>query len=69
MEMAAPTVADKSYAAAAPPKRATKSVAINTELTWHFSEAKYFFSSDIEKTKKNSYIKQPRNKEGRKCFI
>ena len=39
VEMAAPTVADK-YAAAAAPKRATKSVAINTELTWHFSEAK-----------------------------
>ena len=41
MEMATPTVADKSYAAAATPKRATKSVAINTGLTWHFSEAKY----------------------------
>ena len=40
VEMAAPTVADKSYAAAAAPIRATKSVAINTELTWHFSEAK-----------------------------
>ena len=41
VEITAPTVADKSYAAAAAPKRATKSVAINTELTWHFSEAKY----------------------------
>ena len=52
VEMAAPTVADKSYAAAAAPKRATKSVAINTELTWHFSEAKYQKLSDIEKTEK-----------------
>ena len=52
VEMAAPTVADKSYAAAAAPKRATKSVAINTELTWHFSEAKYKKLSDVEKTEK-----------------
>ena len=52
VEMAAPTVADKSYAAAAAPKRATKSVAINTELTWHFSEAKYKKLSDIEKIEK-----------------
>ena len=52
VEMAAPTVADKSYAAAATPKRATKSVVINTELTWHFSEAKYKKLSDIEKTEK-----------------
>ena len=52
VEMATPTVADKSYAAAAAPKRATKSVAINTELTWHFSEAKYKKLSDIEKTEK-----------------
>ena len=52
VEMAARTVADKSYAAAAAPKRATKSVAINTELTWHFSEAKYKKLSDIEKTEK-----------------
>ena len=34
-------MADKSYAAAAAPKRGTKSIAINTELTWHFSDAKY----------------------------
>ena len=52
MEMATPTVADKSYAAAADPKRATKSVAINIELIWQFSEAKYKTLSDIEKTEK-----------------
>ena len=52
VEMVTPTVADKSYAAAAAPKRATKRVAINTELTWHFSEAKYKKLSDIEKTEK-----------------
>ena len=50
--MATPTVADKSYAVAAAPKRATKSVAINTELTWHFREAKYKKLSDMEKTEK-----------------
>ena len=34
VEMATPKVVDKSYAAAADaPKRATKSVAVNTELT------------------------------------
>ena len=61
VEMAAPTVADK-YAAAAAPKRATKSVAINTELTWHFSEAKYKKNCQILRKLKNSYKKQSRNK-------
>ena len=50
--MATPTVADKSYADAAALKRATKSVVINTELTWYFSEAKYKQLSDIEKNEK-----------------
>ena len=52
VEMAPPTVADKSYAAAAAPKRGTKSIAINKELTWHFCDVKYKKVSDIEKTEK-----------------
>ena len=42
VEMATPTVVEKSYAAAAAaPKRATKSVAVNTELTWPVDDSKY----------------------------
>ncbi|XP_041374774.1 uncharacterized protein LOC121387651 [Gigantopelta aegis] len=50
VETATPTVADKSYTAAASAKVATKSVAVNTDLTWHCDEAKYKKLSDIEKT-------------------
>ena len=38
VEMATPAVVGKSYAAVAAPKLSTKSVAVNTELTWHFDE-------------------------------
>ena len=41
VEMATPAVADKSSAAAAAAKLATKSVHLNSELAWHFNEAKY----------------------------
>ncbi|XP_041374216.1 probable G-protein coupled receptor 139 [Gigantopelta aegis] len=50
VETATPTVADKSYAAAA--KVATKSVVVNTDLTWHCDEDKYKTLSDIEKAQK-----------------
>ncbi|XP_041364243.1 protein ecdysoneless homolog [Gigantopelta aegis] len=52
VESATPTVGDKSYAAAAAAKVATKSIAVNTDLTWHCDEAKYKKLSDIEKTQK-----------------
>ena len=43
----------KTYAAvAAAPKPITKSVAVNTELTWHSDDAKYRKLSDIAKTDK-----------------
>ena len=65
VEMATPAVSDKSYAAAAAPKLATKSVAINTELSWHLNEAKYKTLSDIEKAGKQlqkPVMKQKENK-------
>ncbi|XP_041347341.1 uncharacterized protein LOC121367293 [Gigantopelta aegis] len=55
VETATPTVGDKSYAAAAAAKVATKSVAVNTDLTWHCDEAKYKKLSDIEKTQKQTF--------------
>ncbi|XP_041369839.1 uncharacterized protein LOC121383807 [Gigantopelta aegis] len=59
VETATPTVGDKSYAAAAAAKVATKSVAVNTNLTWHYDEAKYKKLSDIEKTQKQIGIIVP----------
>ena len=42
VEMVTPTVVDKFYAAAVTaPKRITKSVAINTDLTWPVGDSKY----------------------------
>ena len=53
VETAAPKVVGKTYAAvAAAPKPITKSVAVNTELTWHSDDAKYRKLSDIAKTDK-----------------
>ena len=63
VEMATPTVVDKSYAAAAAaPKRATKSVAVNTELTWPV-DSKYKTLSDIEKAEKQHQRAAKKQKE------
>ena len=52
-ETAAPKLVGRTYAAvAAAPKPITKSVAVNTELTWHSDDAKYRKLSDIAKTDK-----------------
>ena len=68
--MATPTVVDKSYAAAAAaPKRATKSVAVNTELTWPVDDSKYKKLSDIEKVKKNKIKEQLRNKTSKTASV
>ena len=64
VEMATPTVVDKSYAAAAAaPKRATKSVAVNTELTWPVDDSKYQKLSDIEKAEKQHQRAAKKQKE------
>ena len=64
VEMATPTVVDKSYAAAAAaPKRATKSVAVNTELTWPVDDSKYKKLSDIEKVEKQNQRAAKKQKE------
>ena len=61
--MVTPTMVDKSYAAAATaPKQVTKSVAINTELTWPVDNSKYKKLSDIKKGKKNKIKEQLRTK-------
>ena len=60
--MAIPTVVDKSYAAAAP-KRTTKSVAVNTELTWPVDDSKYKKLSDIEKAEKQHQRAAKKQKE------
>ena len=53
VETAAPKVVGKTYAAvAATPKPITKSIAVNTELTWHSDDAKYRKLSDMAKTDK-----------------
>ena len=63
VEMATPTVVDKSYAAAAAaPKRATKCVAVNTELTWPVDDSKYKKNVRISKMLKNKIKEQLRNK-------
>ena len=63
VEMATPTVVDKSYAAAAAaPKRATKSVAVNTELTWPV-DSKYKKLYDIEKAEKQHQRAAKKQKE------
>ena len=64
VEMATPTEVDKSYAAAASaPKRATKSVAVNTELTWPVDDSKYKKLSDIEKVEKQNQRAAKKQKE------
>ena len=64
VEMATPTEVDKSYAAAAAaPKRATKSVAVNTELTWPVDDSKYQKLSDIEKVEKQNQRAAKKQKE------
>ena len=63
VEMATPAVADKSCAVAAAPNRATKGVAINTEPTWHFNEAKYKKHSGVEKAPKQKEKTGSENKE------
>ena len=64
--MATPTVVDKSYAAAADaPKQATKSVAVNTELTWTVDDSKYKKISDIEKIEKQNQTAAKKQKETR----
>ena len=62
VEMATPTVVDKSYAAsAAAPKRTTKSVAINTEPV--NDDSKYKRLSDIEKAEKLNQRAAKKQKE------
>ena len=62
--MATPKVVDKSYAAAADaPKQATKSVSVNTELTWPVDDSKYKKLSDIEKVEKQNQRAAKKQKE------
>ena len=59
VETAAPKVVGKTYVVvAAAPKPITKRVAVNTELTWHYDEAKYRNMSDIAKTNTTKTDKQ-----------
>ena len=58
----------KTYAAvAAAPKPITKSVAVNTELTWHSDDAKYNKLSNISKTEKQ--VQRYANKQKDKTLI
>ena len=63
VETATPKVVGNTYAAvAAAPKPITKSVAVNTEFTWHSDDAKYRKLSDKETTDKQVQKAAKKNK-------